>query len=97
MCTPAQKAAAAHARAARWAINNPEPAETFEPSDSENISQPRSIILQYALTCKPDANACCNKHILEWQPDFVEQKSLVRKQLKQLIICVFSYQSFTVS
>src|ERR1700723_723289 len=35
MCTPAQKAAAARARAARWAINNPEPAETSEPSDSE--------------------------------------------------------------
>jgi hypothetical protein len=38
MCTQAQKAAAARARAARWLINNPERADTSEPSDSEQES-----------------------------------------------------------
>ena len=27
--------------------------------------------------CKSDNDTCCNKCILEWQPDFAEQKSLV--------------------
>ena len=33
--------------------------------------------------CDPDSSACCNKHILELQPDFQEQRSLIQKVIKQ--------------
>jgi hypothetical protein len=40
--------------------------------------------------CKPNANACCNKCILKWQPDFSEQKSLVQETIETAgHVCLF--------
>jgi hypothetical protein len=40
--------------------------------------------------CKPDANVCCNKCILERQPDFCEQKSLVQETIEAAgHLCLF--------
>jgi hypothetical protein len=40
--------------------------------------------------CKANANACCNKRILEWQPDFFKQKSLVQETIEAAgHVCLF--------
>ncbi|KIJ51390.1 hypothetical protein M422DRAFT_244566 [Sphaerobolus stellatus SS14] len=40
--------------------------------------------------CKSDATACCAKRILELQPDFKEQKSLVQEVIEECgHICIF--------
>jgi hypothetical protein len=40
--------------------------------------------------CKADADACCNKRILERQPDFCEQKSLVQETIEAAgHVCLF--------
>jgi hypothetical protein len=40
--------------------------------------------------CKPDADACCNKCILDHQPDFCEQKSLVQETIEAAgHLCLF--------
>jgi hypothetical protein len=40
--------------------------------------------------CKPDANNCCNKCILELQPNFCEQKSLVQETIEAAgHLCLF--------
>ena len=46
--TQAQKVAAAHARAARWPVNNPKPADMPEPSDSEQKSL---MAIQHSPIC----------------------------------------------
>ena len=43
-----------------------------------------------AKACKSDNDACCNKHILERQPDFAEQKSLVQETIEAAgHLCLF--------
>src|SRR5215471_4136865 len=40
--------------------------------------------------CQADANDCCAKHILDLQPDFQEQKSLVQEVIKVAgHLCIF--------
>ncbi|KAG1717310.1 hypothetical protein EDB19DRAFT_1840448 [Suillus lakei] len=40
--------------------------------------------------CKADATHCCNKHILELQPDFQEQHSLIQEIIKNAShLCIF--------
>jgi hypothetical protein len=66
---------------------------TFPPNDSHNLNTPKGIKavlverdlyqtnLRGKCEKKCESNACCNKWILEIQPDFAEQKSLVQETI----------------
>ena len=71
---------------------------SYHPDTPKDV---KAILIEHGLwqqwlqgkcekTCKPDADACCNKHILERQPDFAEQKSLVQETIEAAgHVCLF--------
>ncbi|KIJ42839.1 hypothetical protein M422DRAFT_142584, partial [Sphaerobolus stellatus SS14] len=67
----------------------------FPPSHATHPGQPKGmkqILLERGLywTGLSDATSCCAKRILELQPDFKEQKSLVQEVIEECgHICIF--------
>ncbi|OAX30732.1 hypothetical protein K503DRAFT_818498 [Rhizopogon vinicolor AM-OR11-026] len=42
------------------------------------------------IKCNPDSTACCNKHILEVQPDFQQQRSSIQEVIENAgHLCIF--------
>ncbi|KAF8237159.1 hypothetical protein L208DRAFT_1248943 [Tricholoma matsutake] len=59
----------------------------FPPNHSNNPNEAKGI---KACEKKCESNACCNKWILELQPDFTEQKSLVQETIEAAgHLCLF--------
>jgi len=76
----------------------------FPPDHPDHANEPKGIkviLMEHGLyqshlcgkcpsCCEPDAAACCNKQILELQPDFQDQKSLVRETIEEAgHLCIF--------
>jgi len=76
----------------------------FPPDHPDRANEPKGIkviLMERGLyqshlrgkcpsRCEPDAAACCNKRILELQPDFQDQKSLVQETIEEAgHLCIF--------
>ncbi|KAH7905091.1 hypothetical protein BJ138DRAFT_1138371 [Hygrophoropsis aurantiaca] len=69
----------------------------YSSADPQHPNQPKGIkavLVEHSIyqsqlrgkcpsKCEHGATACCNKHILELQPDFVEQTSLVQEVIEK--------------
>jgi hypothetical protein len=66
-----------------------------EPKGIKAVLTERGLYQQYLRgkcqnKCKVDATDCCNKHILELQPDFRNQKSLIQEVIEAAgHLCLF--------
>ena len=67
-----------------------EDADSEDTEDSEEFESDEDSDEDFDLKCKPGATDCCAKRILDLQPDFQEQKSLVQEVIEAAgHLCIF--------